>query len=191
MKIKRILKGLFIAFVCAFLLFIAARIFLLGDNDTLSELYPTDSAISAYNAGENFIYHEPFESIADDGYYSSNGFIYCESTGEVQITGRYNDSLYTYMDAPEDTEFTWKLVDKANELEWEGEVVAGDEKYIYNYRRIIFSDVEICETSELYLFLCWGEEYPLEETKGLLIHHPGQVLEDYKLSKEEIAALTK
>ncbi len=191
MKVKRILKGLFIAFVCAFLIFIIARIFLLGDNDTLSELYPTDNAIEAYANGEEFIYHKPFESIASDGYYSANGFIYCKETGEVQITGRYNDSLFSYMDAPEDTEFTWKLVDKTNELEWEGKVAKADEKYIYNYRKIIFEDVDISETSELYLFLCWGDKYPLEETKGLLVHHPGEEFEAYKLTKEEIAALCK
>lgn len=192
MKAKRVIWGIIFGLCAVVLIFILARIFMMDDNDTLSEIYPTENAVAAYGEGREFLWHEPFESIADDGYFSASGMIYCRETGELQITGRYNESLFTYLNAPEDTEFTWKLVDKASEKEYEGVTVASETKYIYNYRRIIFEGVEINDESEVYLFLCYGDKYPVEdETEGLLLHIPGDKFKAYKLSKEEIAALTK
>ncbi len=192
MKAKRIIWGVIFAICAACLILVLARIFLMNDNDTLAEIYPTEAAISAYEEGKELITHESFKSIASDGYFSANGLIYCRETGELQLTGRYNDSLFTYLDAPENTEFTWKLVDKVSGAEYEGKVVESAEKYIYNYRKLVFEGVEIKDDSEIYLFLCYGDKYPIEDqTEGLLLHIPECKWETYELSDGEIARLTK
>lgn len=192
MKAKRIAWSIFFGICTLVFILILIRIFLMSDNKTLSELYPTENAAAAYQGGNAFLSHDVYENIADDGYYSANGLIYCRETKELQITGRYNDSLFTYFDCADTVEFTWKLEDRANEKFYEGKVVEGAEKYLYNYRKIIFEDVEINDESEMYLFLCYEDKYPVEDkTKGLLLHIPGQEFKTYKLSKKEIEKLGK
>ena len=192
MKAKRILWSIFFGICALVIILVLIRIFLMSDKKTLSELYPSENAIAAYEGGNEFVSHSVYEDIADDGYYSANGLIYCPETKELQITGRYNDSLYTYFDCADTVEFTWRLEDRANEKTYEGKVVESAEKYLYNYRKIIFEDVEINDESEMYLFLCYEDKYPVEDkTKGLLIHIPGEEFKTYKLSKEEIEKLSK
>ncbi len=192
MKAKRILRSVFFGICALVLILMLIRIFLMSDNKALTDIYPTENARLAYGDGSEFLSHGVYEDIADDGYYSANGIIWCPETGELQITGRYNDSLFTYFDCADTVEFTWKLEDKTNEKTYEGKVVDSAEKYIYNYRKIIFEGVEISDESELYLFLCYEDKYPVEDkTKGLLIHIPGEDFKTYKLSKDEIEALSK
>ncbi len=192
MKAKRILRGVFLGICALVLILMLIRIFLMSDNKALTDIYPTENARAAYANGAELLSHDVFEDIADDGYYSANGIIWCPDTGELQITGRYNDSLFNYLECADTVEFTWRLEDKGANKTYEGEVVDSAEKYIYNYRKIIFEGVEISDESELYLFLCYEDKYPVEDkTKGLLIHIPGDEFKSYKLSKDEIEKLSK
>ena len=192
MKAKRIAWSIFFGICLLVIILVLVRIFLMSDNKELSSIFPTENAVAAYSNENEFLTHKVYETIADDGYYSANGIIWCPETGELQITGRYNDSLFTYFDCADTVEFTWKLEDRANEKTYEGKVVESAEKYIYNYRKIVFEDVEINDESELYLFLCYEDKYPVEDlTKGLLIHIPGESFKTYKLSKDEIERLGK
>ena len=157
------------------------------DDSLLSEIFATDGAVAAYGAdGKNaFSTHKVPTSLAPDGYYSANGLIYIADSNEIQITSRYNDSLYTYLSAPEGTEFTWTLKDKSNDAVYEGKVLETGKKYIYNYTKLVFSDVEISEDSELYLFMHYEDKYPEEETEGLLLHNGHTDFKRYRLSREE------
>ncbi len=190
MNIAKFTKNLFIIMVGMLVIAILGRIFMMEDNDLLSEIYATNNAVQVYENGGEFKTHKVFEKLSDDGYYSANGFIYNEVCKELQITARYNDSLFTYFDTPDTTDFSYTILDKATEAVYEGKIVTTDEKYMYNYEKLVFADIEITEKSELYLFLHFEDKYPVEdETEGLLLHHPGQDLKTYKLSKAEKEAL--
>ena len=192
MNIGKFTKNFFIVIVAMLLIAIFGRVFMMEDNDLLSELRATEGAVSAYKADpENaFFTHKLSEKLTHDGYYSANGFVYIKESGEIQITARYNDSLYGYFDTPETTEFTYTIVDTSTDTVYEGEVVERGEKYMYNYDKLVFKNVEIGEESELLLFLHFEDKYPVEdESKGLLIHHPAQEFKAYKLSKTEKTAL--
>lgn len=192
MNVAKFTKNLFIVMVAMILIAILGRIFMMEDNDLLSELFATENAVAVYaeDPEEGFKYHAVADDLADDGYYSANGLIYIESKNELQITARYNDSLYTYLNTPDTTEFYYTLVDTSTENTYEGKVLDQGEKYMYNYEKLVFEGVEIGESSELYLFLHFEDKYPVEgETEGLLIHHADQTFKSYKLSKDEIAAL--
>lgn len=187
MKASRIAKRIFIGFILVLVLVILGRILLLEDDSLLSELYSTEAAEVAYGElGKTaFKTHKIPTSLAPDGYYSANGLIFVESEGELQVTSRYNDSLYNYLSAPADAEFTWTLVDKANEVTYEGKILETGKKYMYNYTKLSFSDVEIEEDSELYLFMHYEDKYPEETTEGLLLHNPVTDFKRYRLSKAE------
>lgn len=191
MNIAKFTKNFFIFMVGMLVVAILARIYMMEDNDHLSELFATDNAVVAYGENESaFTCHEPPEDLSDDGYYSARGFIYNEAKKELQITARYNDSLYVYLDTADKTVFYYTIVDEATDEVYEGKILQFGEKYMYNYDKLVFENIEITDESELYLYLNFEDKYPVEdETKGLIIHYPQQEMKAYKLSKSEIEAL--
>ena len=193
MNIAKFTKNFFILMVGMLVVAILGRIYMMEDNDHLSTLFATDNAIATYSGGEGtFTFHKVAEDLSDDGYYSANGFIYNEEKKELQLTARYNDSLYTYLDTADKTKFYYTLVDESDDKVYEAKILQFGEKYMYNYDKLVFEDIEITEESELYLYLHFEDKYPVEdETEGLLIHHPGQEFKTYKLSKAEKEALGK
>ncbi len=193
MNIAKFTKNFFIFMAGMLVVAILARIYMMEDNDYLSELHATDNAIAAYSENKKaFNSHKVAEKLSNDGYYSANGFIYNEEKKELQVTARYNDSLYDYLDTEVGTKFSYTIVDISDDTVYEGEILEFGEKYIYNYDKLVFENVDITESSELYLFLHFEDKYPVEgETDGLILHYAGQELKTYKLSKDEKAALTE
>ncbi len=194
MNLAKFTRNFFILIVAMILIAIFARVYMMEDNDLLSELYPTDNAVAAYGdkGADAFKSHKPAEKLTHDGYYSANGMVYIESAHELQITARYNDSLYGYLGTEDTTEFTYTILDKSNDKVYEGKILERGEKYMYNYDKLAFEGIDIGEDSELYLFLHFEDKYPVEdESKGLLIHHSEQEFKTYKLSKDEISKLEK
>lgn len=194
MNLAKFTRNFFILIVAMILIAIFARVYMMEDNDLLSELYPTDNAIASYGdkGTDAFKSHQPAENLTHDGYYSANGMVYIASAGELQITARYNDSLYDYLGTEDTTEFTYTILDKSNDKVYKGNILERGEKYMYNYDKLTFEGIDIGEDSELYLFLHFEDKYPVEdESKGLLIHHSEQEFKAYKLSKDEISKLEK
>ena len=191
MNIAKFTKNFFILMVGMLVIAILGRIYMMEDNDYLSNLFATDNAKAAYSQNEKaFTYHKPADNLSDDGYYSANGFIYNAEKKELQITARYNDSLYVYFDTEDKTEFTYTVYDKTTKTEYEAKKLQYGEKYMYNYEKLVVENIEITDDSELYLTLHFEDKYPVtEDDKGLVIHYAEQPLKTYKLSKAEKEAL--
>lgn len=186
----RIAKGL-VVFVIFFLnaLFILRCCFA-ADQRTLAALIPTPALRAAYAAADGepeILTHKVVREISENGYMSAYSFAWAPQAREVQITVRYNDSVYSYNDLPEETEFRFVLTDSASGAQFTPDVAASEEKLMYNYRRLVFSGVEVSETSDLTLIMYCGDE---EITRDV-IHYADQnvVNEPYKLSRAEREAL--
>ncbi len=194
MNIAKFTRNFFILMVGMLVVAILGRIYMMEDNDHLSNLFATDNAKEAYSENTSaFTYHNPADNLSNDGYYSAHGFIYNEAKKELQITARYNDSLYNYLDTEDKTEFTYTVYDKATKTEYEAKKLQFGEKYMYNYEKLVIENLEITEKTELYLILHFEDKYPVEEEgkeTGLLIHTEGHPMKTYKPTKAEKAELT-
>lgn len=149
-------------------------------NEALKRAYAADPSLS-------MITHDtPFE-ISEDGYMTAYALVIIPDAEQVQITVRYNDSIFSYNSLPEDAPFTYTLTDSES-----GAVIAAvpaeqAEKWMYNYRRLVFDGVPFTDESNLTVAIWCGEEKITEE----LIHHADQnvVNEPYTLSQKEKSAL--
>lgn len=193
MKIGKIIKKIFTAMFVIFFAALIIRIFMLTDTRTLSDVYPTDNAATAYAAEGNgaFLTHKTSDEISSDGYFGAYAMCYSKSSGEMQITARYNDSLSErYLIGSDPDTFRWELRDKNGATVSKGRILDTAEKYRYNYVRIAFDGVKIGENTQLYLYLISDEcAYPDSDNEGFAVHKPGQNFKTYKLSGDEKKAL--
>ena len=193
MKIGKVVKFIFAALFIVFMAAVILRIFMLKDSRTLSDIYPTDAAKTAYaeDGSSAFLTHKPAEEISSDGYYSAYAMVYAPEEKELQLTVRYNDSLperYMLGSIPEN--YAWELRDVDGTVIAKGTVLDTAEKYRYNYVRVAFNGVEIDNDDELYLFLISDEvQYPEADTEGLRLHGPENSFKTYKPDKNEKNAL--
>ena len=188
MKIGKIFKIFFAACVILVIGFVGVRYYMIRDNSVLTELYPTDAAKAEFRRGEDgFLTHDFSDEISKDGYFSAFGFVYLSGEHEIQLTGKYNDSLLsTYFKDDSEEDFTWELRDENGKTLSYGEIVSREEKYQYNFFRIVFDGVEIGKDSELYLALVNKvENYPADGAKVFCVHTPNQELERYELTENE------
>ena len=189
MKIGKIVKFIFAALFIVFMAAVILRIFMLKDSRTLSDIYPTEAAKTAYaeDGSSAFLTHKPADEISSDGYYSAYAIVYAPEEKELQLTVRYNDSLperYMLGSIPEN--YAWELRDGDGTVIAEGTVLDIAEKYRYNYVRVAFDGVEIGDDDELYLFLISDEvQYPEADTEGLRLHGPENSFKTYKPDKSE------
>lgn len=197
MKIKRIIKYVFIAFVTVVLAFFALRIFMTDDRGTLDEVYPSEGAVKTYGeaGADSFVTYKIPYDMSEDGYYTAYSPVYIKDAKEFQITVRYNDSLYEkFLKNSTPSDYYFELRDADGKTVAKADVVAEKERYFYNYLRLSFTDIIIDGESELYLFLCCDVSdppYPADHNKGIIIKHPSFAEKTVKLSKSEIEALSK
>jgi len=184
-KVGRIAKNTVIFllfFICGLFIF---RCCFAADRSTLNDIIPTDGLRAAYAAdGElEILSHEVVREISEDGYMAAYAFVWIPEAGEVQLTVRYNDSVYEYNGLPAGDTFTFVLTDSKSGKVYEAAVLAEEKKWMYNFRRLSFSGVEITEGNDLVLcMLCGGEEISQDT-----VHYADQnaVLRPYKLSRSE------
>ena len=125
------------------------RCIMVSDKSLYSTPAPTDLMKSAYADGESVTYTVDIsKEIADDGYFSVYGFYYTPESGEVQLAVRWNDSVYGYTDMAEGHEFSFYLHNETTGAKYPMTVMESKEKSIYNYRRLVASDVSV-ENDEL------------------------------------------
>ncbi len=179
--------------VCTVLLFVICGLFILrccvaADQSLLNDLTPNRVLASAYNenpALELFTHKTPKE-ISTDGYMAAYALFIIPEARQVQITVRYNDSIFSYNDLPEDTVFTYTLQSSTG-----GEVTAVPvdeaERWMYNYKRLVFDGVDFTEETNLTLNIYSGET----KITWQLIHHKDQnaVNEPYTLKRADKEAL--
>lgn len=184
----KIAKGIVVAFVAIFNILFIFRCCVAGDKSTLSDILPTDALRAAYADGEvEIITHEVVREISENGYMSAYAYVWSPEAKEVQITVRYNNSVYEYNALPEGVEFTYTLTDSVTGTVWEPTRIESDEMWMYNYRRLVFSDVEFPEDADLVVHMNYAGTQISFET----IHYADQnvVNEAYKLSSKEKKAL--
>ena len=184
----RIAKGIVVAFVAIFNIMFIFRCCVAADQSHLNDLIPTDALRAAYADGDaGIITHDMAAEIAENGYMSCYAFAWSPEAKEVQITVRYNNSVYEYNGLPEGDEFLFTLKESVTETVYTPTRIETDEMWMYNSRRLVFSDVEADEASNLVLFMHHGETQISSDT----IHYADQnvVNEPYKLSRKEKEAL--
>lgn len=173
-----VLNGLFIFRCC-----------IADDKSILDTLAVTGSlrAVYASDPDTEMLTHEPPYEIAENGYMSAYALVIIPEAEQVQITVRYNDSIYSYNNIPEGSAFAYTLNDSVTGEEISGTIAAAEERWMYNYRRLIFEGVTLNETNNLTVKI-WYDDAPITSQ---LIHHADQniVLEPYKLSRAEKEAL--
>lgn len=185
-KIAKYVITFIVFFLCGLFIF---RCCIASDQSVLKQLTVTDSLREAYAADPDIdmITHKmPFE-LSEDGYLMGYSLVMIPEISETQITLRYNDSIFSYNDLPEDATFTYRLTDSVTGEEIVGEVLASQDKWMYNYRRVIFDGISWTEENNLTVSLWCGEEKITE----LLLHHADMniINEQYKPSRSEKAAL--
>ncbi len=195
MKLGKILKTCFVTMMVIFMSFIAIRIFMTSDRSALDTVYPTESATAAYESigKDAFKTHSLPSDMSEDGYFTAYALTYCESEKELQITVRYNESLSeNYLIGSDPENYYFELRDKDGDTIAKSRSVDTKDRYFYRHIRLAFSDVDLDDHEEIYLFLISEEcSYPADHTEGILVHHPSIEFKPYKLSKSEISALTK
>lgn len=180
--------------VVSAIVFILCGLFVLrccvaADESVLDTLTVNEALKTAYAADPSLtmLTHDtPFE-ISADGYMTAYALVIIPDLAQVQITVRYNDSIFSYNNLPEDAPFTYTLTDSATGEEIAAVPAEQAEKWMYNYRRLVFEGVPFTEESNLTVTIWCGEEKITEE----LIHHADQnvINEPYTVSRKEKAAL--
>lgn len=183
-KAGKIAKKIVVAFIAIFNILFILRCCAVGDRSTLSDVIPTDALRAAYQDGElELITHEVVREISENGYMTAYAYVWSPTAQEVQITIRYNNSVYDYNALPEGVEFSFTLTDSVTETVWEPSYTETDSFWMYNHRRLVFSDVTFPEDADLVVHMYYNGEEISSET----IHYADQnvVNESYKLSKNE------
>lgn len=190
-KVIKIILTVMVFAVIGFLIF---RIFLMNSEGVLGDVTPTANAVAAFGSGaENaFLTNEIHDQISSneeggDGFFSAYAFLYLPEQKEVQVTVRMNDSTptnaglgdippYFFLKFNENGEDTGEVRDPAYTEE--------EHRLMYTYRRLVFTDVEITDITNL--ILCLSDTGDSSgSVSEFVIHFQEQPLENYKLSGDD------
>ncbi len=170
----------------------------------------TEENISSYtqNPSEFLAYkYMRNDNITEDGKFLANNIYFVPSKNQFQITLRYNNSTlkklaeeYNLDNLPDGEVFVYALTDNLGNIYSQYEY-AVDKKNLYNYRRILFENIDMQATKEtvnkngekviqefesLYLNIYYKDDINFEEPYGVLevysndFYHEPMDLEDYK-----------
>lgn len=128
------------------------RIFSSGDTKLAKSFLWNESAIASYkeNADEfsAFYYKRP-DNYTKLGEFQASNVYFVPSTGQFQITVRYNNSTlkklaedYSLDEIPSGEVFVFTLSDNLGNVYTSYEY-ASDSKKLYNYRRVVFDNVDM------------------------------------------------
>ncbi len=162
-----------------------------ADQSVLNDLTPNDVLRAAYaqNPDLEIFTHDTPREISEDGYMAAYALLLIPEAGQVQITVRYNDSIFSYNNLPADTLFSYTLTVSGTGEEIAPTSMEEGEKWMYNYRRLVFDGVEITDDTSLTVNIYAGDE----KITWQQIHHKDQnaVNEEFRLSRKDKAALTE
>ncbi len=125
----------------------------------------TESIVDAYNKGElDAVYQTPHESFDVKGYYHISDVVLSKSTNEVQLTVRYNKrstintlmDYYSLTERPSGEVFIYILSDDLGNT-YTDYTFAATSNNLHEFRRVIFSDVDLESAETLYLDIYYGE----------------------------------
>lgn len=129
------------------------RILSSGDTKLAKTFIWNDATLEAKNF-ETFYYKRP-DNYSDNGRFSASNVFYVPSLGQFQITVRYNKSTlekiaeeYNLQETPSGEVFVYTLTDNLGNRYTEYEYLT-DAKNLYQYRRVIFENVDMNATKEV------------------------------------------
>ena len=186
----KIIKGILLAAVFAVCALFIWRITLLTDTRTLKSISPDEINRAAYRAADGSptcFTHEIRDEISKEGLFGAYALVYIKDAHQVQFTVRYNDSLYKYTDYEDSTEFRYYLKNEATGEYTEVTRTESAERFMYNYRRLVFDAVDLGDDADIYLYISDGRAE--DAFDSLPIHYAKLPMKEYKLTKADKAAL--
>lgn len=165
------------------------RCVMVADKSTLSELTVTGEMAAVYTEAESGDFVKTVDiasEIAPDGYFTSYSFYYIPSASQAQVTVRWNNSVYEYTQMEEGTEYEFELLNETTGVSYPCVVVEMEEKYFYNFRKLVANGVEFGADDEIVIVMKLRDGFTSEQ----VICYAEQPMEAYKLSKNEKALLS-
>ena len=210
-KFWKIIGRLFLTLLFLIIAFLVIRVVIASDESVMDDIIATDNLKEAYKNGESEIFalthNVPYQISEKDGYFSAYSFVYIPSANQLQIVVRYNntvyrqladreaekvekDPLYDAITVSEGEEFLFVLRNEKTGEEILPTVVESAEKWMYQYRRLVFDGVTVDKECDL-----WIDMRPAdgEETINMLVcHYSHQYtsMDIYKLNRAEKKALS-
>ncbi len=154
-----------------------------NDPDAMQHVIWNECAAAAYQADPDAFEiweQEPDAYITGDGRFWISNIIYLPQAKQMQLTIKYNNSTLKYLrqdigDAnyilPEEP-FDYTLLDD-NGIRYQPSAVAAEKKQNYNYRRIVFDDIDLDTLTYLYADMYYAEaiDYTAAPYGSLLAWH--------------------
>jgi len=159
-KVKTVLKLLvFLTSLCIYLFFFF-RVCSSNDPKVMQQIVWNETTVAAYQQEPDaFQAFEQFPSayMTVDGSFWITNIVYLPQAKQLQVTVKYNDSTlrklkeaigsdYQIPDEP----FVYYLVDD-NGTRYDEYSFISDEKSIYNYRRLVFENIDLTDVSIMYI----------------------------------------
>lgn len=162
----KLLKSIGLLLIAAVYVMLIGRMLLARPVGVMKTYLWTDKSAEYYNASPDTfkpMKQQLEEIIDDDGYYHISKLAYIEDIGEFQITVRYNNSTLErldeyYSDRVDAGEcFVFTLTDDSGKL-YDTYKYASSENFIYNFRRLVFENVDISSADKLYLNIFYSND---------------------------------
>jgi len=156
--VGKVLKYTVYGLILFVYLFFMVRICTMGDPKSIEEFIWNAESVSTYNSDpNNFVINVvneksmSYKYITDDGRFAVSN-IHITNTGQLQFTIRYNNSTIKSLKLDYDLEkdpvgepFIYILSDSNGNIYRNYQYVS-DRKLLYNYRRLIFNDIDLTAT---------------------------------------------
>ena len=172
--IGKLLKYIAIAMIVLIYALIFFRIGISNDTEIAKSFIWTEESVKAYNDSNgkgitvlsqkleaypltdedgNVLEMVRFDELSEDGYFKVSNFMYVKETKEVIITLRYNDTCKEYyseeygVDTSVSELFVFTLTGGGKT--YSDYTYVTDSRFTYNYRRLIFTGIELDEVASL------------------------------------------
>ena len=159
-KVKTVLKSLiFLTSLCIYLFFFF-RICSSNDPRAMQRIVWNETTVAAYQqdpAAFEALEQFPSAYMTVDGSFWITNIVYLPEAKQLQVTVKYNDSTLRKLkeaigsdySIPEEPFVYYLVDDKGNRYDEHSFISA--EKSIYNYRRLVFENIDLTDVSIMYI----------------------------------------
>lgn len=165
-SIGKFFKSIGMLLIAAVYVLLIGRMLLARPVGEMREYLWTDKSAEYFNASPDDFkpMKQQLEQVIDDnGYYHISKLAYIDDIGELQITVRYNNSTLEKLDGfysdrvDAGESFVFTLTDDSGKL-YDTYKYASSENFIYNFRRLVFENVDIASANKLYLNVFYAND---------------------------------
>ncbi len=154
--VKNVLKLIAVLIIVAVYTLLLGRMYLAKDRGVMARYSPTEEFLSSYNENMEILTQNLTYTMDENGYYRVSNPVYIPEISELQINVRYNNSTLDaisehYPDSSYEGEpFVYELVDN-NGNTYSLDSYIPQTNVIYNFRKLIFKNVDFESAERLYL----------------------------------------